>query len=235
MPHSLDVQRRLAKFKLDNVNVEEGVRAYDEAGLLLRIPRVRRQPVIDGVLDDEVWKSSERVTTFYQRMQVMRTLPDTGKTEALVAYSDSSLYFGFGCYNEDVSALRARKTNRDEFVWEDEFAAISFRTGITEQRRYATFINTVGNWVDTMWEEGIRGRDGLIWNGDQTVAAHVGSDFWSVEMKLPFSSVDLEAVDPGDLWFMSVSFGRTKTSSGGGWIPNHGISSPAAGLARFME
>ena len=204
--------------------------------MLRVIPRVGKEPVIDGILDDEVWKDAARITRFLRTMRVMRAIPDTGRAEGMLAYSGSHLYFGFAVYNEDVSALRTRKTQRDEYVWEDDFAGISFLTSTDAQDWYSTTINPIGNWVDGHWGDGVRGRDALIWNGDQTVAANIGQDFWSVEMKLPFSSVGVERIEPGDLWFMGMGHGRTKASSGGSWVQNHGISSPGSkGLVRFGD
>jgi hypothetical protein len=38
------------------------------------------------------------------------------------------------------------------------------------------------------------------WAGDATLAAFVGPDFWSVEMKLNFGQKELPAPGPGTLW-----------------------------------
>jgi hypothetical protein len=64
--------------------------------------------------------------------------------------------------------------------------------------------------------------------------AHIGADFWSVEMKLPFSTLALNGAKSGDLWHLGVGHGRIANSSGGSWVPNHGISSSrSVGLVEF--
>jgi hypothetical protein len=102
VPTSRNVHHRFAKFAIHNLSLDQGKREYAENDLYLKIPRVSRDPVVDGQLDDAAWNGASRVNTFYRTMRVMRSIPDSGRAEALMVYSDSALYVGFGRYDEEV-------------------------------------------------------------------------------------------------------------------------------------
>jgi hypothetical protein len=56
-------------------------------------------PKIDGLLNDEVWKTAPYIDEFYQRE------PDTGKpvsrpTKVFICFDQKTLYIGFQCFDD---------------------------------------------------------------------------------------------------------------------------------------
>src|SRR2546429_2742365 len=70
----------------------------------IRVPRFDKAPVIDGKLDDEVWKQAASLKDFYQINPGDNTTPSK-PTEAFIGYDSRFLYFAFHCY-DDPSKVR---------------------------------------------------------------------------------------------------------------------------------
>ena len=64
--------------------------------------RVAQAPVIDGVLDERVWRQAVPITEFVQAEPV-EGQPASEKTEVRVLYDDRAIYIGVICYDSDPS------------------------------------------------------------------------------------------------------------------------------------
>ena len=79
----------------------------------LHIQKTDKAPVIDGVLDDEVWKDAALVTEFYQTVPVEGANPSE-VTEAYLTYDRDTLYVGARLYDRNPEAIVARQMREDE-------------------------------------------------------------------------------------------------------------------------
>lgn len=75
-------------------------------------------PKLDGVLDDEIWKTAPLHEGFRQRD------PDEGKpasqrTTFQVAYDDEAIYFAIMCYDTEPDKIVSRLVRRDDYVDSD--------------------------------------------------------------------------------------------------------------------
>src|SRR5262245_26922048 len=64
-----------------------------------------KPPVIDGKLDDEVWKTAAVLTDFYQVQPGDNLIPEN-RTEVRLGYDAHFIYIGFHCF-DDPSKVRA--------------------------------------------------------------------------------------------------------------------------------
>lgn len=80
--------------------------------------RIDQAPVINGLLDDEVWGKAQPVTEFYQR-EPDQGMPVSEKTEVYILYDHAHLYFGFRCY-DDPSRITAKEMARDISLGNDD-------------------------------------------------------------------------------------------------------------------
>src|SRR5256885_9736858 len=78
----------------------------------IRIPRFDKPPVIDGKLDDEVWKQAAVLRDFYQT-QPGDDIAPSKPTETMIGYDSKTLYLAFHCYDEP-DKVRATVAKRDE-------------------------------------------------------------------------------------------------------------------------
>src|SRR5262245_23812118 len=73
--------------------------------------RTDTPPVIDGKLDDPVWKSAARLGGFVQQRPNEGT-PASEKTDVYIAYDKDTLYFGIYAHYSDPTIMRANRVDR---------------------------------------------------------------------------------------------------------------------------
>lgn len=94
--------------------------AYDgRAGRLkVAIPRIEAAAVVDGRLDEEVWRKAARLTGFSQ-YQPVDGRPAEEPTEVLVWYAPDAIWFGIRAREVHGDVVRATRANRDNISSED--------------------------------------------------------------------------------------------------------------------
>jgi hypothetical protein len=83
------------------------------------VPRIDSIAVIDGSLDDPVWRRAARLTGFSQ-YQPVDGRPAEEPTEVLVWYSPDAIYFGIRAREIHGNVVRATHANRDNIDSEDQ-------------------------------------------------------------------------------------------------------------------
>ncbi len=85
--------------------------------LRVLIPKLEGSVVIDGKLDEPVWRSAARLTGFSQYAPVDGR-PAADSTEVLVWYSSSAIYFGVRAF-EPHGTVHATLADRDKIAADD--------------------------------------------------------------------------------------------------------------------
>src|SRR5262245_61863839 len=80
-----------------------------------------KPPVIDGKLDDEVWKTAVGVKDFYQSPPGDNLIPEN-RTEVRLGYDAHFLYIAFHCFHDPTKG-RANIPKRDQ-IWDDDYVGI---------------------------------------------------------------------------------------------------------------
>src|SRR5689334_2919725 len=143
-----------------------------------------KPPVIDGKLDDEVWKTATVLKDFYQ-VQPGDNLIPPNRTEVMLGYDSRFLYIAFHCY-DDPSKVRANIPKRDQ-IWDDDYVGILFDTFNDQRRAYEFDFNPLGVQADGIWTEG-QGEDFSL---DLVMESKgmVTSDGYTIEVAIPFKSL----------------------------------------------
>ena len=230
-PASRNAVRRHAMFLLRSGDAETGRRILAANNMTVTIPHRRRGPVVDGVLDEAEWQGAARIDRYQKTLKIMRTIADDGNTHGYFTYTDSTLCIGMIRYGIDVGKLQSKYTERDGWTWEDDHFMVRIVAGIDEVREYVYFINPLGTVRDS--SDGGPNAGGGSWNGEHSIATHVGEDSWSMELEVPFSNFGESGVAKGDMWLLNTGWGNTATSIHAAWICNHGVSSRRMGLVLF--
>jgi len=165
----------------------------------LVVPRFDKPPVIDGKLDDEVWKQAVVLKDFYQIRPGDNTAPSK-LTEVLIGYDSKNLYFGFHCYDDEHDKVRATVAKRDE-VFGDDNVRVFLDTFNDQRRAYVLGWNPLGIQQDGIMTEG----SGTDFSVDIVMESKgmLTSDGWTVEVAIPFKSLRYEA-GKGKLWGFHV-------------------------------
>src|SRR5437588_293685 len=162
------------------------------------IPRFDKPPVIDGKLDDEVWKTAAVFKDFYQ-INPGDNITPSKPTEAMIGYDAKTLYLAFHCYDEP-DKIRATVAKRDDVFGEDNVRV--FLDTFNDQRRaYVLGWNPLGVQQDGIMTEG-SGQDFSV---DIVMESKgmITSDGWTLEVAIPFKSLRYEA-GKGKLWGIHI-------------------------------
>lgn len=179
------------------------------------VPKLDKPPVIDGKLDDEVWKNAVVLKDFYQRSPGDNTEPSK-KTEVMIAYDPRFLYFAFKCYDEP-DKVRATVAKRDNVFGEDN-VRVFLDTFNDERRAYVLGFNPYGIQQDAIMTVG-QGED---YNFDIVMESKgvMTPDGWTVEVAIPFKSLRYTA-GKDKLWgihvFRNIDRFNDELDS---WMPN---------------
>ena len=142
----------------------------------VRVPRFDKPPVIDGKLDDEVWKQAALLKDFYQ-IQPGDNIAPSKPTEVMLGYDSKVLYVAFHCYDEP-DKVRATIPKRDN-IWNDDYVGILFDTFNDGRKAYEFDFNPLGIQADGIWTDG-HGED---FNPDIVMESKgvLTRDGWTVE------------------------------------------------------
>jgi hypothetical protein len=152
------------------------------------LKRFDAPPVIDGKLDDEVWKTAAVFKDFVQYRPVDLVAPSQ-PTEVRIGYDSKYLYVGFHAYDE-AGKVRATIAKRDA-VFDDDWVGIWLDTFNDGRRSYELIFNPLGVQADAIFTEGV--------NEDFSVdIVHeskgvLTADGYTVEVAIPFKSLRYEA------------------------------------------
>jgi hypothetical protein len=152
--------------------------------LVLELPHSSNYIRIDGVIDS-TWKSTVPFGNFTEFQPIENRQPKV-LTSGYITYDDQNLYIAFICKDPEISKLRASLTDRDN-IFDDDWVCVSIDPQKNHLMAYEFYVNPRGIQGDMMWEANGNEDFGfdMVWYSD----AQIFDGFWTVEMKIPFSSL----------------------------------------------
>jgi uncharacterized protein DUF5916/cellulose/xylan binding protein with CBM9 domain len=188
----------------------------------VKITLFSKPPVIDGKLDDDVWKSAALFKDFYQ-WRPSDTGQAAARTEMMAGYDSRFIYFAFHAY-DDPAKVRATVAKRDS-IFDDDSIGLLLDTFNDKRRAYELFFNPLGIQQDGFLTEGA--------NDDFSVDIVMESkgvlteDGYTVEVAIPFKSLRYQ-VGKDKLWGIHI-LRQIKHANGeqDSWMP---ISKDQSGL-----
>ena len=181
MPTTLCLCLALAGIQPPAVPVDSPTTAPQQ----VRAVRLAQPLTIDGLLNESLWQTAQRVTGFLQR-DPTEGAAASESTVVYIAYDDAALYIGARLYDSHPDSIVARLARRDQGTSSDRFQVFldpyhdkrsGFYFGITAAGTLhdGTLFND--DWDDDSW-------DG-VWDGKVTRDAQG----WTVEMRIPYSQL----------------------------------------------
>lgn len=170
--------------------------------LAINVARVDTAPVIDGVLDDAIWSTIKEKGWMIDNFVEMGSLEPTSETiQAYMAYDDEAIYVAAKIYKGrfPIKAM-VKKDSID--VWQDDHFEVFFNPYYPEDlKELQIMINPIG----TRYLNAIEAE----WSSNASKAVQYGaaqkSDHWSVELRIPFSAMQVDAPGSGDLWSGNIA------------------------------
>lgn len=179
---------------------------------------------LDGLLDDQAWALARPITEFRQQEPVEGGVPSE-PTEIRILYDDEAMYIGAMLYDSDPDGILAYQLQRDIGLGTDDRFMWVISTFSDNRTGYFFETNPAGLLGDGLIEGG--GRINKRWNGLWNMRTVIQSDGWSVEIRIPFSTLNF---DPSlDSW--GINFQRTIRRHNeeilwNGWRRNEGLFRP---------
>jgi hypothetical protein len=211
-----------ASFKLSLIANALGTVWFDDASLvliaerpMLRTPRTKTAPTVDGALDDPAWTNSALADGFMILDGAGQPAP-VG-TSVRICFDDEALYIGVECEEPNVAGLVANATEDGSPVWSDDCVEVFLDTegdrfsylhlGVSatgfkwQDRRLG------GNWYTDWYST----SGGDVPAPEWSAAASVGDKSWTAEMRVPFDQIG-GAPAPATVW--GAQFCRTRRATG---------------------
>lgn len=155
---------------------------------------------IDGILDEESWKTAPSVTGF------KTFTPDFGldmvyRTVVYMLYDTENIYFAYKCFDDEPEKIKASVNSRDN-IRPDDWICINLDSFNDQQALYAFYVNPAGIQMDSRYAAGIEDASvDFVWYS----AGRIEPDGYTVEVQIPLKSIRFATSDPVE---MSVFFER---------------------------
>ncbi len=165
--------------------------------------RISTPPKIDGVLDDEIWKSIPAANDFNMWQPGNEgEISNEYQTEVKIAYDNTAVYIAAYMFDPNPDDILSQFSQRDEvFVQADLFyiALNTYNDGINETRFYVTSAGTIGDSKCSQNNEDF--------NYNVVFNCKISKDTkgWYAEFKIPYNALRFPEVETQD-W--SVNFYR---------------------------
>jgi len=163
-----------------------------------------RAPItIDGALDEEVWHVAVPAAEFVQA-EPHEGQPATEATEVRLAFDREALYIAVICHDSAPAGLIVNDIRKDFTAGEQDTFEVILDTFADRRNGFVFVTNPLGAKSDTQIAN--EGRDvNTSWDAVWTVAARIGEDGWSAELRIPFKTLRFER-GADRLW--GVNFSR---------------------------
>lgn len=163
------------------------IQAYSQPEV--RIIATEKAPVIDGRLNDEVWKSAASVKDFYQK-EPATGQPVSERTEFLLLYDRNNIYIGVKCF-DDPGGITAKELARDVSLGDDDRVQVIFDTFLDGRNGYWFQIGPRGSIGDALIGE--NGKDfNKSWDGMWDGRARITTEGWEAELIIPFKTLSFK-------------------------------------------
>ena len=163
--------------------------ARDDRGrATVRATRLKEPIVLDGRLDDDVYRSVPPLTGFIQQEPHEGQLA-TEQTEAWIFFDDRNLYVAARCWDSHPERMVANEMRRDHNdINQNENFVVTLDTFYDRRNGFYFQTNPIGALRDqAVTDEGI-GRN-VDWNTVWDSKAQRFDQGWTLEMAIPFKSL----------------------------------------------
>jgi len=178
--------------------------AQETARRQARAARVEEAPIIDGVVEEEIWSRAEVITGFVQA-EPHEGEPATENTEVRLLYDETHLYVSAICFDSDPSGIVVTDSRRDSPLIDTDSFQMIFDTYQDRQNGFVFGTNPAGIEYDgQVSNEGEGGGQtstrqraqtsvgsgfNLNWDASFVVKTHRNEVGWMAEFAIPLRSL----------------------------------------------
>lgn len=175
-------------------------------------------PVIDGKLDDPAWSNIPSIKVYLSKNDGE---PCGVAAAAQICYDKDYIYIGVRC--EEPLAAEIKDTCRihNGPVWNENELEFFFDTGNCQKNFKQILVNSLGTVAEL---ESVNGQNNPKWESGAQVTVAKEANAWTMEMRVPFSTLCGAIPRPGAIWGFNICRVRTtvKPSEYSCWSPTFG-------------
>jgi hypothetical protein len=161
--------------------------------------QVTSAPVIDGVLDDQVWEQGEWIDDFTQ-FEPYNGQKTSQRTGFKIIFDDDNLYVGIKAYDTYPDSIVKRLTRRDNV--DGDMAGVVFDSFHDLRTGFLFGASVGGVKFDQMLTNDGENED-TSWDPNWWVKTSINDEGWIAEMKIPFSQLRFEK-NSDEVWGLEV-------------------------------
>lgn len=167
--------------------------------LFASVPRTDEPPVIDGVLDDEVWQDATIIRDFTQVLPTEGGEPSE-RTEVRLLHDRDNLYIGVRCFDSQPDRIVATQMQRDANVTTDDHITIIIDPFDRARSGYEFQISASGGIRDGLVETDT--ETNYDWRGLWSARVVRDELGWSAEIAIPFKTISFNP--EADRWGFNI-------------------------------
>ena len=200
----------------------------EESAYQIKAYRTYESIEIDGDLSETDWQKAEAIDRFVQ-IEPYQGETNSEPMEVRILYDNENIYFGFICYDSEISKLVANEMRRDaRDIHENDNVFVLLDTYNDKRSGFFFRTNALGAIQDRVITNN---GDTLNDDWDAVVAckAKINDTFWTVEISIPFSQLRFKKSDPME-WGINVGRELMRNQEETVWAP---VPASYGGLAKY--
>ena len=171
---------------------------------------------IDGDLTESDWQNAKRLRQFVQ-MEPDEGKPMTEATDVRVLYDEKNIYFGFTCFDSDISKAAANEMRRDGNLWDNDNVFVLLDTYDDQRSGFFFRVNPLGAMEDVAIMDNGDSRN-ENWDAVWDCRAKSNEEYWTAEISIPFNQLRFNQSDEMT-WGMNVGRSLARNQEEGMWTP----------------
>ena len=164
----------------------------------INVKRAQGAIKLDGVLDEDDWKSSSSANNFRQYFPTDTTSAKS-KTEIYFTYDDSYLYVAAKCFSAG-NEFSVPNLKRDYRMTNSDNITFLFDTYNDKTNAFVFGINALGVRREALISNGGRERQSwnASWDNKWDGVSKIYDDYWTCEIAIPFNTIRFK--EGSDSW-----------------------------------
>jgi len=162
--------------------------------------KISTAPIINGILDDDVWQAGEWADDFIQH-EPYNGAKASQRTDFKILFDEDNLYVAIKAFDTAPDSIVNRMTRRDQV--DGDLVAIILDSYHDLRTAFTFGVSSAGVKYDLMFSNDGQNED-ETWDPNWWVKTSVNKEGWVAEMKIPFSQVRFEK-NSGDVWGLEIA------------------------------
>ena len=175
---------------------------------------------IDGEFNEEDWQNAKTITRLIQYEPVEGEMISQ-PTEIRILYDAKEIYFGFTCFDDDISKMVANEMRRDgsgrDGLRENDHVSILLDTYNDRRNGFYFRVNPLGAKEDMALINSGESRN-QAWDAIWECGTKINENHWTAEIGIPFSQLRFSKSDDMT-WGLNLGRSIMRNQEDATWAP----------------